>query len=124
MPLKMSKAASELHAAAQGVKGKDYTQHLQTKPVAGEVSTSKSSGGAIIAESLGETQTLNPGVFSDGMSITVEGGRTLNLGNYESARIGVTITVPCSKDTLDDAYTFATQWVSDKIDEAVKTAKE
>ena len=24
----------------------------------------------------------------------------MNLGNYETARIGVTITVPCSKETL------------------------
>ena len=105
-------------------KGVDYQQHLTTKPVTGMVSTSKSVSGTEIAGSLSETQTLHQGVFSNGMSITVEGGRVMNLGNYETARIGVTITVPCSKDTLDEAYAYATGWVSEKIEEALKLAKE
>jgi gamma-glutamyltranspeptidase len=58
------------------------------------------------------------------MAITVEGGRVMNLGNYETARIGVSITVPCSTATLDEAYNFGTTWVSEKIEEAVKAAKE
>ena len=48
----------------------------------------------------------------------------MNLGNYETARVGVTITVPCSKDTLEEAYNYATEWVSAKINEAVGMAKE
>jgi hypothetical protein len=104
--------------------GKDYTEHLQTKPVTGMVSSSKSVAGKEVAASASETQTLHPGVFHNGMSITVEGGRVINLGNYETARIGVTITVPCDKDSLNEAYAFGTAWVSEKIDEAVKMAKE
>ena len=100
----------------------DYTQHL-TQPVTGMVSEVKTVSGAQVASTLSETQTLNPGVFSDGMSIRVEGGRVINLGNYETVRIGVTITVPCTKDTLNDAYEFGTTWVSSKIDEAVAMAK-
>jgi hypothetical protein len=103
--------------------GVDYQKHLVT-PVTGMVSTSKSIGSEVIAQSTGETQTLHPGVFSDGMSIRVEGGRVMNLGNYETARIGVTITVPCTKETLNEAYTYATDWVSERINEAVKLAKE
>lgn len=103
--------------------GPDYMQHLTTKPVTGMVSSSKSVKGQQMAESASETQTLHPGVFSNGMSITVEGGRVLNLGNYETARVGVTITVPCSPDTLNEAYAYATGWVSEKIEEAVKMAK-
>lgn len=106
------------------VMGVDYQQHLVTKPVTGMVSTSKAVSGKEIASSASETQTLNPGVFTNGMSITVEGGRVMNLGNYETARVGVTITVPCNKETLDDAYAYATDWVSEKINEAVKMAKE
>ena len=108
-------------------KGVDYQSHLgpkQTKPISGMVATSKSVAGEQIAASVSESKTLNPGVFTDGMSITVEGGRVINLGNYETARIGVSITVPCTKDSLNDAYEYATQWVSERIDEAVKSAKE
>jgi len=107
-------------------KGKaNYAQHLHTKPVTGMVQSAKSVAGKEIASTVSETETLHPGVFStNGMSITVEGGRVMNLGNYETARVGVTITVPCSPETLNDAYTYATDWVSDKIEEAVKMAKE
>lgn len=105
--------------------GKDYTAHLYTKPITGGVTqSSKAVKGEKIAESVSETQTLHPGVFTNGMSITVEGGRVINLGNYETARVGVSITVPCEPATLDDAYTWATEWVSNKIEEAVASAKE
>lgn len=104
--------------------GVGYQQHLQSKPVTGMVSTSKAVQGKEIATSLSETETLHPGVFSNGMSITVEGGRVMNLGNFETARVGVSITVPCSKDSLEEAYEYATTWVSEKIEEAVKSAKE
>lgn len=102
----------------------DYTAHLQTQPITGMVSSAKSVSGHTLAESVSESKTLHPGVFSNGMSITVEGGRTLNLGNFESARVGVTMTMPCTKETLEEAYTYATEWVSEKIEEAVKAAKE
>lgn len=104
--------------------GVDYQQHLQTHPIVGSVATSKSVSGEKIAESLESTETIHPGVFSNGMSITVEGGRVLNLGNYETARVGVTLTVPCDKASLEEAYAYATNWVSDKIEEAIKLAKE
>jgi hypothetical protein len=101
-----------------------YAKHLVAQPVTGLVTTSKAVKGQEIASSMSESKTLNPGVFSSGMSITVEGGRVMNLGNYETARVGVHITVPCEKETLEDAYTYATEWVSGKIEEAVKAAKE
>ena len=132
MALKMKKpvgAPSEELVKKMIKTGVDYQQHLkeqmlETQPVTGMVSTSKSVSGEEIAGSLSETQTLNVGVFSDGMSIRVEGGRVMNLGNYETARVGVTITVPCTKDTLEEAYQYATEWVSNKINEAVGMAKE
>ena len=106
-----------------GSKKPDYSAHLKTKPITGIKSSSKSVKGETIAESTSATETLHPGVFTNGMSITVEGGRVINLGNYETARVGVTITVPCEKGSLDEAYQFATNWVSEKINEAVKDAK-
>jgi len=108
--------------------GVSYAAHLQqpvhhAKPIVGMASTEKTVGGQPLPGGINESETVHPGVLTDGMSITVEGGRTLNLGNYESARIGVTVTVPCDKDTLNDAYDFATEWVSQKITEAVTLVK-
>jgi hypothetical protein len=119
MPLKMpaEKNASPKPEAVA------YGEHLGTKPITGSTHTAKAVKGQVVAEGVETSETLHPGVFNSGMSITVEGGRVLNLGNYETARVGVTITVPCSKETLEDAYNYATEWVSGKIEEAVKEAK-
>ena len=104
--------------------GVSYTQHLgKAKPIVGMTSTEHSIAGKPVAGGVAESKTLNPGVFTEGMSIMVGGGRTLNLGNYESARVDVHITVPCEKNSLDAAYDFATTWVSERIEEAVKLAK-
>jgi hypothetical protein len=54
----------------------------------------------------------------------VEGGRVLNLGNYESARITVAITVPTTVDQLSEAYEFASDWVSAKIEESVNLVNQ
>lgn len=93
------------------------------KPVKGVVTTQVKHSGDAIPSEKEEEEVINPGVFGSGMQIAVEGGRTLNLGNFESARVNVTITVPCDPDTLNEAYEFATGWVSDKLEEAVKAAK-
>jgi hypothetical protein len=47
--------------------------------------------------------------------VGLEFGLTLNLGNYESARISVTLTVPCYAEERDAAYVAAAKWVEDRI---------
>ena len=47
--------------------------------------------------------------------VKVGAGLTLNLGNFESLRIDCHVTIPCSRDDLDEAYDTASQFVSDKI---------
>jgi hypothetical protein len=103
--------------------GKATAPPAQAKPITGMTSTEKTVGGVPLPSGIEESETVHPGVLTDGMAITVEGGRTINLGNYESARIGVSVTVPCDKDTLNDAYEFATEWVSGKIVEAITAVK-
>lgn len=109
-----------------GVKkpGVNYGHHLTTQPVTGKVSSAKSVAGTVVAETLDETTTVHPGVFTDGMSITVTGGRTLNLGNYESAKVSVSLTVPCDTNCINEAYDWATSWVSNRIEIAVAQAKK
>jgi len=43
--------------------------------------------------------------------VTVEMGMTVNLGNYESARIAVALVLPCYKEEIEDAYEFGREWV-------------
>jgi len=48
-------------------------------------------------------------------SVTVEYGATINLGNFESVRIGVSVTVPCYVEELDQTYEFAQAWAEARI---------
>jgi hypothetical protein len=57
-------------------------------------------------------------------TVTVGGSQTVNLGNYESAKISVSATIPCTKESMDDAYEFVSTWVSSKIEDAIKEAKK
>jgi hypothetical protein len=56
--------------------------------------------------------------------VNVTGGQTLNTGNYESVKISVSLTIPCAKDEIDDAFEFASSWVSEKIETSIKKAKK
>lgn len=47
--------------------------------------------------------------------IEVGYGLTLNLGNYESARIDVKMNIPCYREEADDAYEHARQWAEQRI---------
>jgi hypothetical protein len=55
--------------------------------------------------------------------VHVSGSQTLNLGNYESVKITVGVTLPCAKSDLSEAYEWSTNWVSNKITSAVADAK-
>jgi hypothetical protein len=47
--------------------------------------------------------------------VTAEYALTMNLGNYESARISVSVTVPCYKEEIDEAYEFAQAWAEERL---------
>lgn len=51
-------------------------------------------------------------------------GLTLNLGNFESARISVHLTTPCYREEMDDAYRFVERWVKDRIGSEVAEVRE
>lgn len=44
-------------------------------------------------------------------------GATLNLGNYESARVDVKLTLPCPQDmeSIDMTYAYAKEWAERKL---------
>ena len=48
-------------------------------------------------------------------TVSVKGGATVNLGNYESARVDVLLTVPCYLEEVDDIYPKVKEWVDQKL---------
>lgn len=55
--------------------------------------------------------------------VEVSLGLTLNLGNFESARISVGVTVPCYKEETDAAYEWAKNWVSERTRREVESIR-
>jgi len=47
--------------------------------------------------------------------VDIELGRTINTGNYSSARFSVRLTMPCDPEHLDSTYQFVEAWVSDRV---------
>lgn len=47
--------------------------------------------------------------------VQVSYGLTMNLGNYESARIDVLVLVPCYREEIEDAYTWARDMATTKV---------
>jgi hypothetical protein len=112
-------------------KPNQYAQHLVGKPVTAHTQVTKTTtypGGVkeeqVLVdktEDIGVAQMIAPHELH---TLMVGGGMTIGLATkFEFARIDLQLTVPCTKPTLEDAYEWASDWVSAKIQAAVADAK-
>jgi hypothetical protein len=51
-------------------------------------------------------------------------GLTLNLSNFEFARLDINVTVPCYKEETEDAFNWAKHWVSERLEAEVKSIRD
>ena len=51
-------------------------------------------------------------------------GLTLNIRNYESARIDVRVSLPCYVEETDQAFAFAKKWTEERIQTEVKEIRK
>jgi hypothetical protein len=51
----------------------------------------------------------NPAHVEVGMALT------MNLGNFESAKLSVSVMVPCYKEEIEEAYKFVERFVTDRV---------
>ena len=49
-----------------------------------------------------------------------EASYTKNLGDYQSARVGVSLKVPCLSAEVDDVFAYASDWVNAKLGKIVE----
>ena len=62
---------------------------------------------------------INKQMINVGMSAA----HTCNLGNYESAKITVSLYVPCPTEELEETYNFISDWVNGKMEGITKAIK-
>jgi len=48
-------------------------------------------------------------------NVGVSAAQTINMGNYNSVRIGVDIHIPCKEEDLEKSFTKAHKWVDEKM---------
>lgn len=54
-------------------------------------------------------------------SISVKAGVTINLGNYESGRVDVMLTMPCYLEEVDEIYEQVKNWVDSRVEHERRT---
>lgn len=55
--------------------------------------------------------------------VGMELGATVNMGNYESARVGVSISLPCYKEEVEPGYEYAKDFVEKRFKTEVAEAR-
>ena len=77
-------------------------------------------GQRVVAESSKETP-IDIGLFQTATAtVSVQAAHTKNLGNYQSLKIGVMVSVPTYVEELDDAHDFAVRKVSEYLNAELK----
>lgn len=65
-----------------------------------------------------DTYGVDSPVTSDNPAkIKIAGGLTLNLGDFNSARVDVGIELPCDPENIEEAFSAAKKWVETKVEE-------
>lgn len=103
---------------------KNKTVLLKPKAKA-ETSVTHKQGGKTVAEDSFSENVDPPAVEvpSNGQmpwcEVGVEMSYTKNLGNFNSARVGVSLKVPCQAPEVEDMFKFAEGWVNERMEQLV-----
>ena len=63
-----------------------------------------------------ESVEIDVHVFdTDPAFVRVAAGQTINLGEYESLRVDVAITMPCYKEQVNETQTECAEWVAERL---------
>lgn len=106
-----------------GVKAKPVTATIQATSTQKGYDPETGGVGKVTATLKNDNVVLHKGLLTDGTSVSVMGGQTVNMENFNSVKFSVSVTVPTTKEDLNNAYEFASDWVSTKMAEALKEFK-
>lgn len=93
------------------------------KPTATVSKETKSKGVTIAEEKheevvpVPETVTAPKPTREQLCEVGLEASYTHNLGDYKSARVGVSLMIPCKHGEIDKVYDYAEKWVDKRMTE-------
>jgi hypothetical protein len=99
--------------------------HPESTSLASQATVTRTYKNGITERSETSDDTLTVHKFiTEPASVRVGMGMTISLGNYESVRIDVNLSVPCYKEEVNDAYAYASEWVQAKTLAEAQAAKD
>lgn len=66
------------------------------------------------------TKPVKEAVSSQLCEVGVEASYTHNLGNYQSARVQVSLRIPCQHAEIDAVYEYGQEWVNHRLSKMVE----
>lgn len=92
----------------------------EVKGVEGKLSVTRS----MYSNEESEDQIISITPFkSEPAYVSVKAGFTLNLGNYESGRVDVMVSMPCYPEEIDSVYPTIKEWVDTRLADEYKEMK-
>lgn len=104
---------------------------IKTKAAKATVQKQLKNKGEVIAETgqaedveLPEQFAAKEGSHGPFCEVGVDMGYTHNLGNFQSARVDVSLKVPCLHHEVDDVFNYAKTWVNNRMEEMISELSE
>ena len=94
------------------------TRRRRKKPEVQEVEGTKKVWVKPFKNSTEEIETVEKEVHifeTDPAFVRVSAGMTVNLGDYESLRVDVAVTMPCYAEMVDETQQEIGAWVQDRL---------
>lgn len=96
---------------------------IKSKPATATVSKQVSDKKTVISEDTKQEEVetpADPAPTEQQCEVGVEMSYTHNLGNYQSARVQVSLKVPCVHAEIDEVYDYAKGWVETRLEGLVE----
>jgi len=98
---------------------------ITSKKGTATVSKQMKYGPTVVSDESTQEEVAAPGDGSDFASgqlceVGVNMSYTHNLGNYSSAKLGVSLKIPCPHSEIDAVYAYAKEWVDTKMMSLIK----
>lgn len=103
----------------------EYSKHFSMEVLGTTTVEKKTPVGVVQTEEVEKVASpLLSGTLNQNASVMIGASRTVNLGNYESAKISVAVTLPCEVSSISEIYEFGVTWVNKKMEEALTDNKK
>lgn len=96
---------------------------IKSKPATATTTKTITDKKTVVSEDTNQEQVetpADPNPTEPQCEVGVEMSYTHNLGNYQSARVQVSLKVPCVHAEVDEVYDYAREWVDNKLNGLVE----